>query len=995
MRRPYYHVGQRSTRALMRSTSRMADQHTDTTWHPAKPRSADQIRRAFIDFFKRIPGQEHTFVPSSPAAPVDDPTLLFTNAGMNQFKPCFLGTVEKGSPLAGVKRAVNSQKCIRAGGKHNDLDDVGLDTYHHTFFEMLGNWSFGDYFKAEAIEWAWTFLTEVCGLEPDRLYATYFEGSEAEGLEPDHEARDLWLRHLPPERILPGNAKDNFWEMGDVGPCGPCSEIHYDRIGGRLASSLVNKDDPDVIEVWNLVFIQFNREKAEGGSVLKPLPAKHVDTGMGLERLTSIIQNTSSNYDTDIFQPIFAAIQLVTGYERGYTGKLGAEDPDRVDMAYRVIADHIRTLVVAIADGATPSNEGRGYVLRRVLRRAVRFGRQMLGAKTGFMTDLVPVVARTLSDGFPELTRDTARIAEIINEEETSFGRTLDKGIKLFASLAADGVVSGEDAFKLYDTFGFPLDLTEMMAQERGLKVDVEGFHRCMEQQRERSRAGSAFGSGENEIRLEPDAIARLAHLGVNPTDTAPVYDSAEIHATIKAIFNGRSFDDLADGSQLGLHKIGVVLDRTNFYAEAGGQVADHGRLIVLNEHHREGEHGRSEFRVEQVKRFGDFILHIGHIVKGSLRVNEEVECKVDRTDRHKTEANHTATHLLNFALRKTLGSGVDQKGSLVEPDRLRFDFSHSGPMTEQETELAERIVREQIAEDLGVYAAVAPLTAAKGIRGLRAVFGEKYPDPVRVVSIGTPVSELLDDPTNEAWEERSIEFCGGTHVSHTGAIGEFVLVSETGTAKGIRRVEALTGVPARAALAAAKDLGQRIEQLDTLPDAELAGAIAEINAQIDQLTLSLSDTSALRQRLDGLKERAKAAAKEAAAALRVQAVDEARFIADSESADTRAFIVGKVHAGDDRAALQAALKVVRDKRPEAAVLLASAGGERVALIAAVPGPLIERGLKAGDWVRAAAEACGGKGGGKPNQAQGGGTDIAKIDEAIRTAESFAERALA
>ncbi|MEO1717889.1 MAG: alanine--tRNA ligase, partial [Planctomycetota bacterium] len=583
-------------------------------------RSASEIREAFIAFFRDRHG--HSFVPSSPSVPVDDPTLLFANAGMNQFKPCFLGTTQAGSPLHGLKRAVNSQKCIRAGGKHNDLDDVGLDTYHHTFFEMLGNWSFGDFFKAEAIEWAWAFLTEVCGLDGDRLYATYFEGDPAQGLEPDHEARDLWMRFLPAERVLPGNAKDNFWEMGDVGPCGPCSELHYDRIGGRDAASLVNMDDPDVIEVWNLVFIQFNKEKDGDGVALKALPAKHVDTGMGLERLVSILQDKRSNYDTDLFGPVFAEIQKVTKFGRPYGGKLGDEDPERVDMAYRVIADHIRTLVVAITDGAVPSNEGRGYVLRRVLRRAVRFGRQMLGAETGFLTDLVPVVAKPLGDGFPELRSNTAKVAEIIADEEASFGRTLDKGIRIFdrhvllALMAefsrgrgahsdaaqreasteiqsvsdkeftesmSDGMpaatdatvlqltyrfdlkepeqyrcaldavtsafvsthydqpptIAGDDAFMLYDTYGFPLDLTQMMAAERGLSVDVDGFNAAMEAQRERSRAGSKFGSGEDLLKLEPDALARLAHKNIKATDDSAKYGSQDVRGRIRAIWNG------------------------------------------------------------------------------------------------------------------------------------------------------------------------------------------------------------------------------------------------------------------------------------------------------------------------------------------------------------------------------------------------------------------------------------------------------------------------
>ncbi|VAX40930.1 Alanyl-tRNA synthetase, partial [hydrothermal vent metagenome] len=433
-----------------------------------KPTTA-QIRQTFLDYF--VEQHSHRFVPSSPVIPHDDPTLLFANAGMNQFKPAFLGQVAPGDSLDGVTRAANTQKCIRAGGKHNDLDDVGKDTYHHTFFEMLGNWSFGDYFKAEAIEWAWDLLTRVYGLPGEQMYATYFEGDEKAGLEPDHEARDLWLRYLPPERVLPGNMKDNFWEMGETGPCGPCSELHFDRLGERDAASLVNADDPDVIEIWNLVFIQYDRQT--GGSLVN-LPAQHVDTGMGLERLASLIQGVTSNYDTDAFTPIFAAIERLTHDTRGYHGKLGADDPDSHDMAYRVIADHIRTLTFAITDGAVPSNEGRGYVLRRILRRGVRFGRQMLNAQTGFFSELVPVVVETMGEAFPELRKNPEQVIEIIKEEEESFGRTLDRGIKRFEEAAAANTsITGPDAFQLYDTYGFPLDLTVLMAEERGLTVDV------------------------------------------------------------------------------------------------------------------------------------------------------------------------------------------------------------------------------------------------------------------------------------------------------------------------------------------------------------------------------------------------------------------------------------------------------------------------------------------------------------------------------------------
>ncbi len=486
--------------------------------------SSDQIRQTFIDYFAKRQG--HTHWPSSPCVPHDDPTLLFTNAGMNQFKPIFLGQVAPGSPMAGLKRAVNSQKCIRAGGKHNDLEDVGKDTYHHTFFEMLGNWSFGDYFKDEATAWSWELLTSVYGIKPDRLYATYFEGNAALGLPPDEETRQFWLRYLPSDHVLPGNMKDNFWEMGDTGPCGPCTEIHYDRIGDRNAAHLVNTGDPDVIEIWNNVFIQFNRE--EGGG-LKPLPARHVDTGMGFERLTSVLQNVRSNYDTDIFAPIFLSIERLTG-ARPYGGRLGAADRDNADTAYRVIADHIRTLTFALTDGAVPSNVGRGYVLRRILRRAVRYGRQMLGAKTGFFAQLVPVVVDRFGNAFPELKKNPQKVIDIIKEEEESFGKTLDRGIKLFAEVAgrSQNAISGADAFKLYDTYGFPVDLTALMASERGLTVDMDGYEAERKKAEELSRAGGGK-EGEKQFTLSGDETARLARLGIEATDDTHKFEMRDI----------------------------------------------------------------------------------------------------------------------------------------------------------------------------------------------------------------------------------------------------------------------------------------------------------------------------------------------------------------------------------------------------------------------------------------------------------------------------------
>ncbi|MDX2148154.1 MAG: alanine--tRNA ligase [Planctomycetota bacterium] len=973
--------------------------------------SSVAIRRQFIEFYKLKPSNAngHAFVPSSPVVPHDDPTLLFANAGMNQFKKIFLGQADRGSELGKLKRAVNSQKCIRAGGKHNDLEDVGHDTYHHTFFEMLGNWSFGDYFKAESIAWGWELLTNVYGIDPSRLYATYFGGNEAAGLKPDEEARDIWLTFLPPSHVLPGNMKDNFWEMGDTGPCGPCSEIHYDRVGeeerGRDAAHLVNTGDPMVIEIWNHVFIQFNRE--EGGA-LRPLPAKHVDTGMGFERLTSVLQNVNSNYDTDIFAPIFQAIERATGV-RPYMGRLGASDTDKVDTAYRVIADHIRTLTFALTDGAVPSNVGRGYVLRRILRRAVRYGRQMLGAKNGFFANLVPVVAQHMGEAFPELRRNPDKVAAIILEEEESFGRTLDRGIKLFedvAKKAATKTISGPDAFKLYDTYGFPIDLTALMAQERGLAVDMAGYEAERKKAEELSRAGGQGEGGEKPLALSADAVASLHKLNIATTEDWAKFDSKNLSAKVVAIYNGDNFDEHVRGSQLLGKAVAIILDKTNFYAEMGGQEADHGRLNTIGETRNTGvtdarglgtdTHIGGEFRVEDVKVFAGYVLHIGHLMRGEIRVGDRVMAHVDRSRRGPIQANHTATHLMNLGLRNTLGDHVDQKGSLVAPDRLRFDFTNAGPVAPEQIASVEAIVRDAIRSDLPVFAQLAHLSEAKQVNGVRAVFGETYPDPVRVVSIGVPAADLLANPTNERWRSVSVEFCGGTHVARTSEIGPFTIIAEEAVAKGVRRLVALTGVPAEAALQAGEASAARVRALGTLPDDRLASELNEVSAELDQLTMPLTRRAELRALLAAQQERVKALAKKAAAGRADEAIKKARQIADTSAATLEETIVASIDMPDDRQALLAAVKLVRDKCPKSAVMLVGVDHEqdKLSIAAAIPEGLVARGLKAGDWVRDACAACGGKGGGKPDSAQGGGAGVGNLKAVLEAGRAYTYRIL-
>jgi alanyl-tRNA synthetase len=759
----------------------------------------------------------------------------------------------------------------------------------------------------------------------------------------------------------------------------------------------VNKSDPDVIEIWNHVFIQFNRES--DGS-LRPLPAKHVDTGMGFERLVSVLQNKRSNYDTDVFAPIFRDIEKLTG-ARSYSGKLGAADRDQVDMAYRVIADHIRTLTIAVTDGAMPSNVGRGYVLRRILRRAARYGRQMLGAKTGFFSQLVPVVAESMGDAFPELKKNPQRVIDILKDEEESFGRTLDRGIKLFvevAESATNKTIAGSDAFKLYDTFGFPIDLTELMAEERGLNVDMPGYEAERKKAEDLSRSGGKEGAGQ-ELTLNAETADKLKKMNIAPTDDIDKFHARDISAKVLAIFNGDNFDNHAKASSGTVTKqIGLILDKTNMYAEMGGQEADHGRIATVGDHgaDRDGSHMAAEFRVEGVKTFAGYVLHIGRVSQGDLKVGDKVLLKVDHTRRHPIQANHTATHLMNLGLRKTLGDHIDQKGSLVAPDRLRFDFSHTQPVSPAEIAKVEDLVRSQIKQDLTVYAEVAPLAPAKAISGLRAVFGEQYPDPVRVVSVGQPVSELLASPESDMWKELSIEFCGGTHVTSTKDIGNFAILSEEAVAKGVRRLVAVTGVSASAALQAADQMSARLHTASVMDDSRLARELPELITSLDSLTMPASRRAELRAELSGLQERIKQAQKKLSEGLTAEAVATARAIAESALTSNDQIIISSIDAGEDRNAMNAALKTIREKCPRAAVMLFSVEQNtgKVSISCAVPQDLITKGLKAGDWLKEAAAVVGGKGGGKPDAAQGGGTDGSKVKEAIQTARTVALRAV-
>ncbi len=926
--------------------------------------TSSEIRQQFIDYF--VDKHAHTFVPSSPVVPHDDPTLLFANAGMNQFKDVFLGT--GGRPYS---RAVNSQKCIRAGGKHNDLEDVGRDTYHHTFFEMLGNWSFGDYFKKEAIDAAWDLLVNVWGLPKDRLYATVFEGDEADGVPADEEAESMWKQYLPAERISRWGKKDNFWEMGDTGPCGPCSEIHIDISEAGDCGHLVNRDDPRVIEIWNLVFIQFNR--APGGA-LSSLPNKHVDTGMGLERVCAVIQGKSSNYDTDLWTPLFDAIREVSG-ARPYGGDLN----DPVDTAYRILADHIRTLTFAITDGSMPSNEGRGYVLRRILRRAVRHGRQTFGIGEPFLCKLVDRVVEHMGGAFPELKENTERVAGVLREEEELFGRTLDRGIALFEDAcgsAQNSQIAGDSAFELYATYGFPLDLTQVMAEERGMTVDIAGFESAMEAHKDISR-----GAGS-----DADARASLGMIvqrGSLPATEFTGYDGVEVTGdSALHVFKiaGHEYAP-TEAVEQGDHAA-LVVDRTPFYAEAGGQVGDVGFIETPN---------GGVFEVDDTVRVGDVWFHLGKVEAGEFVASngsekQPITLRVDTSRRAAIMANHTATHIMNHKMRAVLGEHVQQRGSLVDEQKTRFDLSHDHAITVDELDQIEQMVNHDIAADLPVYADYAKQEDALKINGLRAVFGEKYPPTVRVVSIGVPPDELLKEPDNANWPNYSIEFCGGTHLPKTGDAEGFVFVAEEAVSKGVRRVTAQTGKTAHKTQAMGDRLLARAEALKQQSGDDLAKGLHDLQQEVDSQTLPIVAKANLRDAVAELQQVVKAQEKEAAKAAAGNVVETARAIADAQSG---AVIVAAVDGADGKT-LRDAMDVIKKKHPESALLLGAVTGDKCAFLAAVPKPMIGQGLKAGDWVKAVAQAAGGGGGGRPDMAQAGGKDASKFDEALDVGRAFA-----
>lgn len=865
-----------------------------------------EIREAFLRFFEE---KGHTRVASSSLVPADDPTLLFTNAGMNQFKDCFLGLEKRA-----YTRAVSSQKCVRAGGKHNDLENVGYTARHHTFFEMLGNFSFGDYFKRDAIHYAWEFLTsdKWLNLPAEKLWVTVYAS--------DDEAYDIWTKEIgvPAERMVrigdnkgAPYASDNFWAMGDTGPCGPCTEIFYDHgehiWGGPPGSP--EEDGDRYIEIWNNVFMQFNRT-ADG--VLHPLPAPSVDTGMGLERISAVMQHVNSNYEIDLFQNLL----------KGAAEAIGCAQENQASL--KVVADHIRSCSFLIADGVLPSNEGRGYVLRRIIRRACRHGNK-LGATETFFHRIVPTLVAEMGEAFPELKAQQAHIERVLKTEEEQFARTLEQGLRILEQDLAElkgSEIPGDIVFKLYDTYGFPMDLTGDIARERGLTIDEAGFEAAMEAQRERARAASQFGLDYNQL-VKVDADTRFEG-----------YTSTSGAAQIVALFrDGQAVDSLAEGE-----KGVVVLDQTPFYAESGGQVGDSGYLSSAG----------VRFDVRDTTKAGGAHLHHGVVTSGSLAVGTSVKAVVDDSIRDATKANHSATHLLHAALRQILGEHVQQKGSLVDSQRLRFDFSHFEAIRPEQLRELEQLVNEQIRANSAVEVEVTDIETAKA-KGAMALFGEKYGDQVRVLTMGGGFS---------------VELCGGTHVSRTGDIGLFKIISEGGIASGVRRIEAVTGAAAMAWVNEAEDQLRQAAQL-------LRGNRENL---LGKLSAALERTQQLEKEVQQLKARAASAAGSDMAG-------EAREI------NGMRVLIKRVD-GVDGKGLLALIDQLKNKLGSAVILLGGELDGKVVLVAGVTGDLTGR-VKAGDLIRQTAQAVGGKGGGRPDMAQGGGTDVAALDAALNSAADW------
>ena len=859
--------------------------------------SANEIRESFKEFFK---SKGHQIVPSAPMVIKDDPTLMFTNAGMNQFKDIILGNAQ-----AKYNRVADSQKCLRVSGKHNDLEEVGHDTYHHTMFEMLGNWSFGDYFKQGAIDFAWEYLVDVLKLNPDMLYATVFEGSPEENLERDNEAAEIWEKHLPKDHIINGNKHDNFWEMGETGPCGPCSEIHIDlrspeekaKISGR---ELVNKDHPQVIEIWNIVFMQYNR-MANGS--LEPLPFKVIDTGMGFERLCMALQGKTSNYDTDVFQPLIRKIGQLSGKTYG--------EDNKVDVAMRVIADHVRTISFSIADSQLPSNAKAGYVIRRILRRAVRYAYTFLGQKQAFMYRIVDTLIESMGNAYPELKDQSELIKKVIKEEEDSFLRTLETGIKLLEKVISEtkangkNSIDGKEAFVLYDTYGFPLDLTELILKENSLTVNIAEFDAEMAKQKERARNAASIEASDWIV--------------VNEGESEFVgYDEAETETKILKYRKVKQKNN---------EYYQIVLEKTPFYAEMGGQVGDTGTLSF----------GSETIEITDTKRENNLAIHISK--KMPSNPSETVFAKIDKKARLATSANHSATHLLHEALREVLGTHVEQKGSFVSPKLLRFDFSHFQKMTNEEIRKVERLANKKVREAILLEEfRHTPIEEAKAM-GAMALFGEKYGEDVRVIKYGS-----------------SIELCGGTHVKNTGNIGMIKIISESSIAAGIRRIEAITGETVENTL---------YEFQDTMT--ELSGILNSSNV-IQAIKKTIAENGELKKEAENmLKERIKAVA--------AQVID--------NRTEVNGINVYSLKGPRIAEAVKGIAFAIREKSPEKSIFVgATLNGDKPMLTVLVTDDLAQNGFNASTIVREAAKLIKGGGGGQPQFAQAGGKNAEGLSAA-------------
>ncbi len=871
--------------------------------------TANEVRQSFLDFFA---SKGHKIVPSAPMVIKGDPTLMFTNAGMNQFKDIILGNVPITSP-----RVSDSQKCLRVSGKHNDLEEVGHDTYHHTMFEMLGNWSFGDYFKTEAIAFAWEFLTEVIKLDKDRLYVTIFEGSKEEGVARDTEAFDAWASHVEKNRIIDGNKHDNFWEMGDTGPCGPCSEIHYDmrpeeerkKVNGR---DLVNKDDPQVIEIWNLVFMQYNR-KANGE--LEPLPNHHVDTGMGFERLVRAVQHKTSNYDTDVFTPLLDKIAEISGVKYGAA--------EKTDIAMRVMADHIRTIVFSITDGQLPSNNKAGYVIRRILRRAVRYNYTFLGGKEATLYKLIPTLVETMGGAYPELKSQQELVTKVIKEEEESFLKTLATGINMLNGIIADtkkagkAKISGKIAFELYDTYGFPLDLTELILRENGLEADTAEFDKEMAAQKDRARNATAIEAGDWVV-LDEKAV-KEDFIGYDEVE-------ADVHIVRYRTVKAKNKE-----------QIQIVFDRTPFYGESGGQVGDTGTIRDAS---------GKEVRIVDTIKENNLITHIASELPAVL--DQPVHVKVDAYRRQLIANNHSATHLMQEALREVLGSHVEQKGSLVTPDALRFDFSHFQKVTDEELAKVEHLVNLKIRANVPLEEERAmPIEEARKL-GAMSLFGEKYGDKVRVVKFGS-----------------SIEFCGGTHVKATGNIGFFKIVSESSVSAGVRRIEAVTADMAE------KMVSTLVSTLKDLGEA-LKGS-KDLRKSIEQL---VQNNAKLQQRAETMMTSIIAAERES-------------LKRDAQMIGNRALIVAEVKPIFVEKLKDLAYQL-RGEYDEAVIVLGCVAEGKPQLLIIITDNLVkDLGLNAGQTIRDVAKFIQGGGGGQPFFATAGGKNAEGMEAALREAKYF------